>query len=168
MSRKVLALVAILMVAILGAYTASLISAGRFQLSDVIVLGRFTVRATKIVIYGGPPSLLMRIAVAADGKTPIAFANQTNVEITDLNLTKEEDGKILEICAARATGWIVVINMTRLEAKNVTLSHLTIESDPEYEQSAENVTMCDVYIQAVCLFARFQELYEMEINVKSS
>jgi len=169
LSRKSqLALIALLVAALLGAYASSLISAGRFQLSNVETVGSFTIRAGKIVIWGGPPSMLLSIANAADG-SPIAFANQCKVEIIDMNLTKVEDGRILEIRANKVSGEIVVMNMTSLMAENATFNDLTMMDIPKFEQRVEgNVTMYNVEIHAVYMFAKLQTISGMKLNIKES
>jgi hypothetical protein len=155
--------------ALLGAYASSLISAGLFQLSNVETVGSFTIRASRVMIWGGPPSMLLSIAVAADGETPIAFANQCKVEIMDMNLTKVEDTRILEILADRVSGEIVIMNMTSLMAENATFNDLTMVDIPKFEQRVEgSVTMYNVEIHAVYMFAKLQTIYGMKLNIKES
>lgn len=169
--RSILALVAILVAAIVGAYLCSLMSTGIFQLGEVETVGSFTVEADRIMIYGGPPSMIMRIASASDDPpTPIAFANQCKVEIINMTLTKVEGDSILEIKADRVIGKWVAMYMESLEADNATFKLLTIEDIPEFEQrTAGNVTMTgNVAIHAVYLFAQEQILYGMELHVRSA
>ena len=171
MNRKnILALVAISVAAIVGAYASSLMSTGSFQLGDVETVGSFTVEADRILIYGGPPSMLMRILNATESGTPLAFANQCQVEIINMVLTKVEGDRILEIKANRVTGKWVAMYMESLSADNAKFSGLRILDIPAFEQSARNnVTFTgNVEIHGVYMFAKLQKLYGMEINIKES
>lgn len=162
------------MAALLGAYASSLMSSGGYQLNDAQISGNFTVKAHSILIYGGPPSLIMQIANATANATgyrkPIAFANQTKLTIINMSLTKEEDGKILEIWADRATATRLYMNMTYLKADSAEFNNLTIVDIPAFKQSARNNVNFtgNVEIHAVYMFAELQNLYGMKINVKES
>lgn len=168
MNRKTIsALVAILVTALVGAYASSMISTGSFKLSAIETVGSFIIEADQIVISGGTPSLLLSLASASDGVTPIAFAQQVDVAITNLVLTKVEGDKKLEISADTATGYMLAMNITTLSAYSASFVDLTIVDIPEFEQSAGAVTFNYVEIHAVYMYAELQTLYGMELTVTS-
>ena len=167
--RNIAAIVAILLAAIVGAYESSMVPTGSFQLSEIETVGSFIIRADEINISGAPYPLLMRIARASDG-SPIVFAELAHVEFKNLNLTKVEDGIILEILATRATGSLVKINMTSLSVNVTVFSGLTIVDIPTFRQytTGTAIMLPDVEIHAVYLYVERQMLEGMQLTVKSA
>ena len=170
--RNIAAIVAILLAAIVGAYESSMVPTGSFQLSEIETVGSFIIRADSIMISGDPISLLMCIASASDG-SPIASAEQVHMVATNLNITKVEGGKILEILATSSNGSLIKISMTSLSADSVTFSNLEIVDVPKFSiqttgSTIITVTMTNVEIHAVYLYAQSQKLEGMKLNVKSA
>lgn len=157
-----LALVGILLAAILGAYASSMTFVGAIVLSDVSLedIEGFTVFADEITITGGPPSMIMAEG-EINGMTVVAM-NSSGVEIKNMRLVKDT----LEVTADRAVGANVIMKVTTVVASNATFTDLTITAIPEFVQSVGGtVTLVDVEITAVYMFAETMTMYGMELTI---
>ena len=160
--KSQLALIAILVAALLGAFASSMIPASGFQLSDVTMEDPegFTIFADKIVITGGPPSMAM--ANGTIDTMTVVVMNSSEVEITNMRLVKDT----LEVNATRVVGDDVFMKIMKVKAGNATFVDLTMTAIPEFTQSAGGtVTLIDVEITAVYMFAKRQTIYGMKLTV---
>ena len=161
--KSQLALIAILVAALLGAFASSMIPASGFQLSDVTMEDPegFTIFADKITITGGPPTMIMTMGTT--GEMPVVVMNSSETEIINMRLIK--DG--LEINATKAVGANVLMKVMGVMASGTTtFTNLTMTDIPEFQQIAGGtVTLVDVEITAVYMFAETMTMWGMELTV---
>lgn len=160
--KSQLALIAILVAALLGAFASSLIPASGFQLSDVTMEDPegFTIFADKITITGDAPTTEM--AIGSVGETPVVVMNSSRTEIINMRLIKGD----LKINATKAVGINVLMKVMELRASNATFFDLTITDIPEFEQTVDGtVTLENVTIIAVYQFAETMTMWGMEITI---
>jgi len=160
--KSQLALIAILVAALLGAFASSMIPASGFQLTNVTMedIEGFTISADKMTITGGPPTMIL-VEATMDG-TPVAAQNVSKVEIINMHLVKGN----VEINATRVVGDDVFMKIMKVKAGNATFVDLTMTAIPEFTQSAGGtVTLIDVEITAVYMFAKRQTIYGMKLTV---
>jgi hypothetical protein len=161
LSRKSqFALIALLVAAILGAFTSSMIAPSAFQLSDVTIkdIEGFKIFADQITITGGPPSMAM--GPGSINGTTVVVMNSSKVEILNMHLVKDN----LQINATRAVGVNVVMNVMSVGASNATFTNLTITDIPAFVQSANGtVTLENVEITAVYMFAETMTMWGMKL-----
>jgi len=160
--KSQLALIAILVAALLGAFASSMISSSGFQLSDVTMedIEGFIIFADKITITGGPPSMAM--AMGPIGGITVVVMNSSEVEILNMRLIKDD----LQINATRAVGVNVMMKVMSVGASNATFRDLTMTDIPVFVQEANGtVTLEDVEITAVYMFAETMTMWGMELAV---
>jgi len=160
--KSQLALIAILVAALLGAFASSMISSSGFRLSDVTMedIEGFIIFADKITITGGPPSMAM--AMGPIGGITVVVMNSSEVEILNMRLIKDD----LQINAIRAVGVNVMMKVMSVGASNATFRDLTMTDIPVFVQKANGtVTLEDVEITAVYMFAETMTMWGMELAV---
>jgi len=159
--KSQLALIAILVLALLGAFASSMIPASGFQLSDVTMEDPegFTIFADKIVITGGPPSMAM--ANGTIDTMTVVVMNSSEVEITNMRLIKDD----IKINASRAVGDNVLMKVRYVTAANTTFEELTMTAVPFVQSADGTVTLSDVEITAYYMFAETMTMWEMELAV---
>lgn len=156
-----LALVAVLLATVLGAYASSMTLLGGTTLSDVS-MESFAIFAGEITISGGPPSMQMALDVIEG----VVVMNQSDVVMTNICIRKVEDGKLLEINATSAIGAGVAMKAMNLVASNALFEGLTMIDNSEFTMSAGgSVTLEDVEMTAVYMFAETMTLYGMKLNL---
>jgi len=159
--KSQLGLIAILVAALLGAFASSMVPASGFQLTDVTMedIEGFTIFADKITMTGGPPTMIMAEGTI-DGISVVA-QNASRVEITNMRLVKGN----IEIKATRQVGVDVFMKITKVIAANATFEDLTITGVPFVQSADGTVTLEDVEITAVYMFAETITMWGMELTV---
>jgi len=163
--KSQLALIAILVAALLGAFASSMIPASGFQFNDVTMedIEGFTIFADSITITKSPGWLSsMEMSMGTIDGITVVVMNSSTTEITNMRLIKED----LKINATKSVGSNVVMKVIKVVASNTTFTDLTMTDIPEFKQIVGGtVTLLDVEITAVYMFAETMTMWGMELAV---
>lgn len=187
--KSQIALVAIGLAAVLGAYECSMASAGAFQLNDVILEGEnVTIFADRVVLRG-----LQFDNYIVDNRF-VSVQENFDVQVTNFRIKKVDAEGIVEIKASEASGTGVkfeIIGIPRLhvvrlndEPIDITIESvegiytlkmgaITLVEDAPFENvmnlmetlEPESLTFENAEIQAICMFAETMTASGMELSV---
>jgi hypothetical protein len=158
-----LALAGILVVALLGGFASSMIPTGGLQIKNMLLQSSiydcFTIAGTTMVANG------VTVTMNQTNGINVALLNITSTVITNMVLTKHEDGKTLVITATKATGSNVLLKATNITSSSANFLNLTITDEPSFSQVMASQTMTNADISAFYQFAGSMTLQGFQMKV---